>query len=385
MSVGLMLPLLISCSCRVNEKNSSGAVRAFGTAKVTVTSAPSFDFDIKYAEGFSLSRKEGYIQLELKDPQSGESHASKIALTAKGSDHSGIPDGYTIVEIPVTRAICMTSLQLSNFLVLDMAETVVGVTSTRHLHNRNMRQRIDEGKTRRIGIEGNFDNETIIGIDPDVIIISPYKRGGYDVLKEVGVPLVPHYGYKETTPLGQAEWIKCIGLLLGCPEKADSIFNGIEERYNSLKALATSARGDRPEVFSGELRDGNWYAVGGESYLARLFEDAGADYFLKDDKRSGGVVMDFEQVYAKAANAGYWRILNSFDGQFSYQALRAEDIRYADFLAWKERGIIYCNLRDVPFYESTPVEPDIVLADFIKVFHPELLPDYEPVYYRLLR
>ncbi len=129
----------------------------------------------------------------------------------------------------------------------------------------------------------------------------------------------------------------------------------------------------------------NWYAVGGESYLARLFRDAGADYFLAGDTRAGGVTLDFEQAYAGASEARYWRILNSFDGTFSYDALRREDVRYADFRAWKDRGIVHCNMREVPFYENTPVEPDVVLADFIKVFHPELVPDHEPVYYKLLK
>jgi iron complex transport system substrate-binding protein len=38
-----------------------------------------------------------------------------------------------------------------------------------------------------------------------------------------------------------------------------------------------------------------------------------------------------------------------------------------------------------PSYESMPMEPELVLSDFIKVFHPELLPDYTPHYYRLLK
>ncbi|MDE6572257.1 MAG: iron ABC transporter substrate-binding protein, partial [Duncaniella sp.] len=47
--------------------------------------------------------------------------------------------------------------------------------------------------------------------------------------------------------------------------------------------------------------------------------------------------------------------------------------------------VIYCNMREVPFYESMPVEPEVVLADLIKVFHPEALPDHNPVYYHLLK
>ena len=78
----------------------------------------------------------------------------------------------------------------------------------------------------------------------------------------------------------------------------------------------------KPVVFSGELRGGNWYAVGGRNFLAQLFRDAGADYFLKDDPNTGGVTLDFETVYSRAESADYWRILNSHNGTFTYDALK---------------------------------------------------------------
>ena len=94
--------------------------------------------------------------------------------------------------------------------------------------------------------------------------------------------------------------------------------------------------------------------------------------------------MCIRDSYTAAANADYWRILNSFESTFTYDALRDEDERYTDFRAWKSHGVIYCNLRETPFYEATPMQPDVVLADLIKVFHPELVADHRPVYYRLL-
>jgi iron complex transport system substrate-binding protein len=217
-----------------------------------------------------------------------------------------------------------------------------------------------------------------------LILISPFKRGGYDALKEVGIPLMPHLGYKEMTPLGQAEWIKFVGLLLGKEDKANEQFATIKKRYNELKEL-TGRVTKRPVVFSGELRGGNWYAVGGRSFLAQLFKDAGADYFLKDDERSGGVTLDFETVYSQAAGADYWRIVNSYQGKFSYNTLKEEDARYVDFKAYKEKGVIYCNMREKPFYESMPTEPEVVLADLIQIFHPQLLSGHQPGYYELLK
>ena len=44
-------------------------------------------------------------------------------------------------------------------------------------------------------------------------------------------------------------------------------FAAIEKRYNELKELAANVK-KRPVVFSGEIRGGNWYAVGGKSFLA---------------------------------------------------------------------------------------------------------------------
>lgn len=335
-----------------------------------------------YAQGFQLTYKEGYVLAEIQDPQTEESTLFRYAFVPRGTQPADIPAEYTQIEIPIRSVICMTSLQLSNFIKLNALDRVVGITSTRHLFNREMNERLAEGKTAKIGIEGNFDTEIIMSINPDLILISPFKRGGYEAMKEVGIPLLPHLGYKELTPLGQAEWIKFIGFLIGREEEANVKFAAIEQRYNELKDRTFAGKvKKRPIVFSGEMRGGNWYAVGGNSFLAQLFKDAGADYFLRDDQRSGGVVLDFETVYNQADEADYWRIVNSYPGTFTYKALQEQDERYTDFKAFKEKGIIYCNMKDTPFYESMPTEPELVLADLLHIFHPDLLPDHTPVYY----
>ena len=186
------------------------------------------------------------------------------------------------------------------------------------------------------------------------------------------------------TPLGQAEWVKFVGLLVGQEQKANEIFDAIAARYNELKELTAEGKvKKRPVVLSGEMRGGNWYAVGGESFLAQLFKDAGADYFLKNDKRSGGVTLDFETVYNQGDEADYWRIVNSYPGTFSYEALKEQDPRYADSVP-SERRIIYCNMK-IRLLRSMPTEPEVVLADLLHIFHPDLLPDHTPVYYARLK
>ncbi|MCR5710026.1 MAG: ABC transporter substrate-binding protein [Bacteroidales bacterium] len=365
-------------SCRNSSQKTPGETGA----PVASEAGP---VEIRYAEGFRVSYSDAGCLVDIQDPLREESESFHYLLVPRGSKPAAVPSGYTVLEVPVERIVCMTSLQLSNFICLEELDRVVGVTSTRHLFNPEMKQRLADGRTSKIGIEGNFDNEVIIGLNPELILISPFKRGGYEALRGVDIPLVPHLGYKEMTPLGQAEWVKFIGLLSGEEEKACRVFEGIESRYNALKELTADVR-ERPVVLSGELHGGNWYVGGGRSFLAQIFRDAGGEYFLPDDQNSGGLNLDFETVYSKTAGAKYWRIVNSYNGTFSYDALKAEDARYADLGAFKGKGVIYCNMREKPFYESMPVQPDVVLSDLIHIFHPELLPsDYQPVFYDLLR
>ncbi len=382
-AVSICFCLLLSCGQGGRKRQEVDAGQS--VAAPVVTSDSSSLIVPTYAKGYTVRYQPDGIRLvDIQDPQGQSASTYHFALVPRGYASKNIPEGYIPIQAPVQSVICMTSLQLSNFICLDACDRVKGITSTRHLFNKEMNERLKEGKTMKIGIEGNFDNEVIMAMNPDVIFISPFKRGGYEAMRETDIPLVPHLGYKETTPLGQAEWIKFIGLFTGLEKEANERFAAIERRYKELKRLAAGVR-QRPVVFSGEMRGGNWYAVGGQSFLAQLFRDAGADYFLKDDTRSGGVTLDYETVYSQAESADYWRIVNSYNGDFSYEALKASDSRYADFRAFRERHVLYCNMKQTPFYESMPMEPDVVLADLIHVFHPSLLPDHQSVYYSLLK
>ncbi|MBQ9231743.1 MAG: ABC transporter substrate-binding protein [Prevotella sp.] len=341
----------------------------------------------QYAKGFTVKYLENGVRLvDVEDPQKDEDKmpvSYQFALVTKGSE-AEIPEGYTKVEVPVERTIVMTMLQLSNFTALDAHDIVKGITGTKNLYNKDIKKRVKDGDIVKIGMEGNFDTELILAANPELIFISPFKRGGYEAIKETGITLVPHLGYKELDPLGQAEWVKFVGMFLGKEKEANDCFKGIEQRYNDAKALAAKAV-SRPTVFSGEMHGGNWYAVGGKNFLAQLFRDAGADYIVKNDD-TGGSNIEFEQMYAMAANADYWRILNSYPDEFSYDALKASEPRNELFKAFKEKHVIYCNMKQTAYYESTPVEPDMVLKDLLAIFHPELVgKDYQPKYYQLLR
>ena len=331
----------------------------------------------KYATGYKVK---GDATIRLVDV-GNDYHFALVS-----NDDTAVPDGYTKVHVPIKSTICMTSLQLSNFTILNAHDVVKGITGTKNLFNKDILARVKDGRIVKIGMEGNFDSEMVLAANPDVIFISPSKRGGYDAIKETGITLIPHLGYQELDPLGQAEWIKFVGMFIGKEKEANEIFEGIENRYNNLKARIDSLNfNPKPTLFSGEMHYGNWHAVGGKNYLAQIFRDAGADYVINDEE-TAGEDLEFEKMYSLAANADYWRILNSYPDEFSYEALKASEPRNELFKAYKERKVIYCNMKQTPYYEISPVQPDVLLKDFVAMIHPELVEeDYQPTFYYLLK
>ena len=368
----LCMTLLLFSSC-----NQRGKAVSSDTASVDSLLCP------RYATGYQVKSQDGMRLVDVGD----DYHFALVT-----SDDVTVPDGYTKIHIPIKSTICMTALQLSNFTILDAHDVVKGLTGTKNLFNEDILQRVKDGRIVKIGTEGNFDTEMVLAANPDVIFISPFKRGGYDAIKETGITLVPHLGYKELDPLGQAEWIKFVGMFIGKEKEACEVFAGIEQRYNDLKGRVDSLTSHPspltshlPTVTSGEMHYGNWHAVGGKNYLAQIFRDAGADYVIHDEE-TAGEDLEFEKMYELAANADYWRILNSFPGEFSYEALKASEPRNELFKAFKDRKVIYCNMKQTPYYEISPVEPDVLLKDFVAIFHPELVEaDYQPTFYYLLK
>lgn len=370
--IGVAAVLLCACSGKKTSSQESDGL----APEDSVT-----EIAVKYATGFSVRDS---ADIRLVDVGKND----HFALVH--SDRASVPDGYTKVRVPIKNTICMTSLQLSNFTILDAHDVVKGLTGTKNLFNKDILARVKDGRIVKIGMEGNFDTEMVLAANPDVIFISPFKRGGYEPIKETGITLVPHLGYKELDPLGQAEWIKFVGMFIGKEREANEAFAGIEKRYNDLKARVDSLTQSSPSthlptVFSGEMHSGSWHAVGGKNYLAQIFRDAGARYVI-DDEETAGENLEFEKMYALAAEADYWRILNSFPDKFSYEALKASEPRNELFKAFKEHKVIYCNMKQQAYYEISPVQPDVLLKDFVAIFHPELVePNYQPTYYSLLK
>lgn len=373
--IAVLVALLTSCATAQDSSRLLVADQLFHAQDSILLRAGNYSdtIKIKYAKGLKVDYGKDGIHVTVSNP-------NPAVKTAKPQ--------HIVIRKSSSRFICTTALQLGNFEILGLENKIVGINSLRHIFSLKMIDQLETGKTAEIGKEGNFDLETVMRIKPDYILVSASKYGGFEALKECNIPLVFHHGYKETNPLGQAEWIKLVGLLTGETRRANAVFADIERKYNTLKdeveKTCTSAK-MKPTVISGrQLRDG-WYIVGGKSYMAQIFKDAGADYIMKNNKESGGVALDFETVYAKGIHADFWQTDGSSDGNYTLQNLAGEDTRYATMDAFKNKRVVFCDLSQTPYRELAGVQPHFLLADFVKAFHPELLPHYTPKYYKLIK
>jgi len=335
---------------------------------------------LEYAKGFEILKSDKDKVLRIYNGKANDSTYQEFKLVSEklASDKNS-----NTIQVPCKKIICLSSTQLTYFFALKDIDPIVATNSSRHLFHEGISKRIAEGKVKRVGKEGHFNVELIAGINPDLIFVSPFKSGGYDALKNLGIPLVPMAAYDEKNPLGRAEWVKMIAPFVGKEKQADSLFQKLSFRYDSLKSLTNKVK-IRPSVFSGKLKSGTWYVPGGKSFYANYFRDAGAKYIIRDDKQ-GAYPLGFESVYTKAANADFWRILVPEPIGFDRKALIEQDARYGDFKAYKEGHVIMCNIREKPYYEQNAMKPDVILADYIHFFHPNLLPNYEPEFYEVLK
>ena len=341
---------------------------------------------MRHARNISVYAKDYGYRMEVMCPWDTTLSLGSFALV-KDTAAAVDKDVTGVLKVPVRSVISFSATQWAVFLRLGEIDRVKGILEGRFVADSTMRSLMEQEKVYDIGTEAAADIERMIQLQPDALLYSPYFDGNQGGLNVTGAVLFPFADYMENTPLGRAEWIRIIGILAGCEDKADAWFDDIEARYNALSGLCANVE-HRPTVFSDLAFNGQWYVAGGKSYIAQLFADAGADYIWKDNPSTASVPMDAESILAKAQHADFWRVINSNPFPMTYVSLAKENPVYPLFDAYKKHQIIVCDILSTGYFEQSQCEPDLLLADFIHFFHPELLTGewegYQTRYYHLV-
>jgi iron complex transport system substrate-binding protein len=338
---------------------------------------------IKYAEGYKLYNEDGLTKLVINNPWQPGAVLYACYLVPDSVDISVLAIDLPIIRTPVKKVVCFSSTQWTGFLMLSGIGQVAGITESAYVSNELVKNRIDRGDIVEVAANGLIKNELLLSLGPDVVLYTPSQTGPENVLGQTKAGLIPWPDYFETDPLGRAEWIKVCGALLQRDNLADSLFSVVENQYSRLKQL-TSELKDKPTIFADKQYSGQWFIPGGRSYVARLFEDAGANYLWADNEAKASIPVDIETVLNRASKADFWRIAHAAPDGYSYKHLADEYPLYASFKAYRDRKVIFCNTATSAYFEKGTYEPHLQLADLVWCMHPHLLSGHEPVYYKLL-
>lgn len=336
---------------------------------------------IQYAQGFTVQRFDTYIMVEVRDPWDSTRLLQRYLLVDRTkSVPGGLPKG-TIVKVPVKDIVIYTSVHAAIIDQLHKTDKVIGVCEPRYMDTPAIQEGIQAGRIADLGEATSPNIEKMIEIGAELVIASPFQNSSYGPVEKIGIPIIEGADYMEAFPLGRTEWIRFYGLLFGKEEMADSIFKETEQAYLSLKDL-TANIDNRPTVLSEKKFGSSWYVPSGDSYMAHLIEDAGADYMFKDLPGAGSTPLAFETVFDKAIHADIWLVKYNQSSEMTYNDLRSEYTPYENFDAFKKKRIYTCNTGAVPYYEEFPIHPEYLLKDLIWIFHPELVFGYSPRYFR---
>ena len=352
----LALAALLAC-CKPQRGDSASAPTSRGKQL------------IEHAKWLSIEQLPDYTKVDIVNPWDSTAVLGRYVLVHRGEQPDSLPQGYLRLEVPLERSIVYSSVHTGVLSELDALASLAGVADGGYIKNVRVADLIAGGAVADVGSSSAPSLEKIAALQPDAILLSPFENAGHGALDALGIPLVECADYMESTPLGRAEWIKLFGALYDRQAEADSVFRIVKHTYNELSQAAAECK-EHPVVLTERLSGGYWFVPGGESYMARIIEDAGGRYPWRANKSAGSLQLDFSAVYAHAADADVW-LIRTYGDDLTLEGLRSEYPLNSQFKAYKHRRVYVADTSRVPLFDEFPFHPERLLAEYAAIFHGE--------------
>ena len=373
LSILLLFVMLVSCG---DSKNANP--EEFNLSLYTPEYASGFD--IKGAAGLKSTL------ITISNPWQGTDSITTYLFIAR--DGESAPEGFDgqVLRGDAMRIIAMSSTHIAMLDAVDAADRVVGVSGIDYISNPTVQARRDN--VGDVGYEGNIDYEQILSLAPDLVLL--YGVSGASSMEgklmELGIPYMYVGDYLEESPLGKAEWLVLLSEVVGKREAGEKKFSEIPMRYNALKKKVAEASLDAPEVMLNTPYGDSWLMPSTESYVARLVADAGGHCVYQKNTGNTSMPINLEEAYLLTSRADVWINVGTAS---SLNELSNLCPKFTDTRCFRNCHVYNNNLRTNAaggndYYESAVVNPDILLRDLVKIFHPELVEE-DFVYYRQLK
>lgn len=276
-------------------------------------------------------------------------------------------------NLPFKKAMLLNSSLIGFFSELNLENKITGVSSSEYIFSEKIHQLINENKILNIGNEQKYDIEKILSNKPDVIFTNYVRNfaNTYEVLKNNGIELIFLDDFMEQNPLEKSKYLLLFGKLFGKEEEAEKAYQNIEDNYKKIQTLSKNSKSNSL-VLCNEMYGSQWFLPGGNSFVAKLINDAGGNYILKDNKETTSVPLSFEEVFIKSKQANFWINISPHQNK---KELLTMNPNYTKMDVFNSGKLYMINNREKDqandYFESGVVRCDVVLRDYFKIFHPE--------------
>lgn len=346
--------LTLLCSCTQQQKDTKTTPSKYHVVA------------LDYASTFKIYENENNFKIDWLNPSD-----KKILVSYTFSKNLSNTPKLTI----------LSSTSVGYLDQLDEIENIVGVENSKNVYNKELVKGISVGKVKEFGNYSMINPENLYKNGINIVFYSLFEPNISKMDEKLGklnIRAIPLLDWKEEHPLGKAEWLKVYGIIFGKYEESVEIYDEIKREYLSLKKKFSTSNQPKPSVMCGNMFQDVWYFPGGDSFMAKLIEDSGGDYILKDNHQVGATTLTFEQTYKRFSKTPIWinmEVGNKKDLLSLYEG-------YSKFKAFDEGKMFSYYAQMLKYFEYSSISPERMLNDMHEIFydeHPKNLYFYQQV------
>ncbi len=345
-------------------------------------------FTVSYHGNYKIVKTDGTFYQGDKNTE-GDVKQDVLVLVQKGTNPPPLTADLQkaqVVFIPVETA--AVNVQHSESFLRELGlEDHINAIGGLYSYDNEMRNKALTGVIGQIGYSWHSppDIEILLERQPEVFLMtlaSMEHTASLEKCRQLGIPTAAVFDWAEQDYLARAEWVKYYALFFNAEEKAEMVFQEIADRVQELKEMTSNLAKSESAMWGYYIGKNRWL-MQLTSFAGQYMRDAGLEnIILKSTKpdANGVQTLETEELLMKGKDAAHWVI-----GDIHASPLPPKEIM-ASFRSW-ESGRLYQNLQRVDpktntsdWYATAIVRPDTVLADLIKLAHPELLPNHQLVF-----
>jgi iron complex transport system substrate-binding protein len=391
--------ILLLTACGPEKGKEEESISDLHSSHLSVEDHFLYKVEVQYARHFSVSYHGNYKVVKTNatlgnwDASSTDRQQVEdiLVLVQAGTPAPPLTSnlaGASIITIPANTVASNNAATEIWLEMLDLSSQQVAVGGTK-TYNDDTRSAVENKKLGQLGYFWSEppNMEVLLQRDPDLLLatISQIRfNQALSKIRSLDVSMAPIFDWAERDYLGRAEWIKYISLFFNEEKKANELFEDIERHVNELRALVDTLD-TKPSVIWGNYVDSGFWMGKANNAEAQLLKDAGTINPIEDFTlpfSPVGEPFTSEEWLQVGQDIEHWII----SGGTTSVRLPSEHY-LSGFRAWRENNLYHHYRRSKPQYDVYDwynlgiVRPDWVLADLIALFHPELLPDHELIFF----